>query len=182
MGLDCTLQCRSGVQAWGDRLAMNFGLDEVSAFVLPRARFSDLTNTWPFPAPAAPFKGRAELPESLKALFRPITVVVPDRQLIMENMLMAEASGEASILRSLSHIICPHMSLCLPSGQERFATQPVRWQSLQLYPPGLPSSLPVAYHAIRVQGFVEAKILAKKFASLYFLLEDLLSPAKHYDW
>ncbi|GBF96391.1 dynein heavy chain axonemal [Raphidocelis subcapitata] len=59
--------------------------------------------------------GRAELPESLKALFRPITVVVPDRQLIMENMLMAE-------------------------------------------------------------------VLAKKFASLYFLLEDLLSPAKHYDW
>jgi hypothetical protein len=59
--------------------------------------------------------GRAELPESLKALFRPITVMVPDRQLIMENMLMAE-------------------------------------------------------------GFVEAKNLAKKFASLYYLLEDLLSP------
>jgi hypothetical protein len=37
--------------------------------------------------------GRAELPESLKALFRPITVVVPDRQLIMENMLMAEVGG-----------------------------------------------------------------------------------------
>eukprot|EP00884_Botryococcus_braunii_P010094 jgi/Botrbrau1/19086/Bobra.0077s0003.2 len=65
--------------------------------------------------------GRAELPESLKVLFRPITVVVPDRQLIMENMLMAE-------------------------------------------------------------GFVQAKMLAKKFASLYYLLEDLLSPAKHYDW
>ena len=65
--------------------------------------------------------GRAELPESLKMLFRPITVVVPDRQLIMENMLMAE-------------------------------------------------------------GFTEADILAKKFASLYYLLEDLLSPQKHYDW
>lgn len=47
--------------------------------------------------------------------------MVPDRQLIMENMLMAE-------------------------------------------------------------GFVEAKMLAKKFASLYYLLEDLLSPQKHYDW
>lgn len=45
--------------------------------------------------------GRAELPESLKALFRPITVVVPDRQLIMENMLMAE----------VGHILCPGRSL-----------------------------------------------------------------------
>lgn len=33
-----------------------------------------------------------------------------------------------------------------------------------------------------MQGFVEAKMLAKKFASLYYLLEDLLSPQKHYDW
>lgn len=33
-----------------------------------------------------------------------------------------------------------------------------------------------------LQGFVEAKMLAKKFASLYYLLEDLLSPQKHYDW
>ena len=29
------------------------------------------------------------------------------------------------------------------------------------------------------EGFVEAKMLAKKFASLYYLLEDLLSPAKY---
>ena len=48
-------------------------------------------------------------------------MVVPDRQLIIENMLMAE-------------------------------------------------------------GFVDAKMLATKFASLYALLEDLLPPAKHYDW
>jgi hypothetical protein len=38
------------------------------------------------------------------------------------------------------------------------------------------------YCVLHVQGFVEAKMLAKKFASLYFLLEDLLSPQKHYDW
>ena len=35
------------------------------------------------------YLGRAELPEGLKALFRPITVVVPDIELICENMLIA---------------------------------------------------------------------------------------------
>jgi len=60
------------------------------------------------------YLGRAELPEGLKALFRPITVVVPDLELICENMLMAE-------------------------------------------------------------GFVNAKLLAKKFVTLYVLCRDLLS-------
>jgi len=67
------------------------------------------------------YLGRAELPEGLKALFRPITVVVPDLELICENMLMAE-------------------------------------------------------------GFVDSKVLAKKFTTLYFLCRDLLSKATHYDW
>lgn len=67
------------------------------------------------------YLGRSELPEGLKALFRPITVVVPDLELICENMLMAE-------------------------------------------------------------GFVNAKILAKKFTSLYSLCKDLLSKQMHYDW
>lgn len=67
------------------------------------------------------YLGRAELPEGLKALFRPITVVVPDLELICENMLMAE-------------------------------------------------------------GFTEAKVLAKKFTTLYALCKDLLSKALHYDW
>ena len=44
------------------------------------------------------YLGRAELPEGLKALFRPITVVVPDLELICENMLMAEGFEEAKIL------------------------------------------------------------------------------------
>jgi dynein heavy chain len=67
------------------------------------------------------YLGRSELPEGLKALFRPITVMVPDLELICENMLMAE-------------------------------------------------------------GFVQAKILAKKFTTLYFLCKDLLSKQDHYDW
>ena len=65
--------------------------------------------------------GRAELPEGLKVLFRPITVMVPDFDVIAENSLMA-------------------------------------------------------------QGFVEAKILSKKFVVLYALCADLLSKQMHYDW
>eukprot|EP01041_Mallomonas_annulata_P001785 gene1785-3464_t len=46
------------------------------------------------------YLGRSELPEGLKALFRPITVMVPDLVLICENMLMAEGFTQASILAS----------------------------------------------------------------------------------
>ena len=67
------------------------------------------------------YLGRSELPEGLKALFRPITVVVPDLEMICDNMLMSE-------------------------------------------------------------GFVHAKILSKKFFTLYTLCKDLLSKAAHYDW
>ena len=44
------------------------------------------------------YLGRSELPEGLKALFRPITVVVPDLELICENMLMAEGFEDAKNL------------------------------------------------------------------------------------
>jgi dynein heavy chain len=44
------------------------------------------------------YLGRTELPESLKNLFRPLTVVVPDLELICENMLMAEGFIEAKEL------------------------------------------------------------------------------------
>jgi len=67
------------------------------------------------------YLGRAELPEGLKTLFRPITVVVPDFELIAEILLMAE-------------------------------------------------------------GFIKAKVLARKFIILYSLCQDLLSKQAHYDW
>jgi dynein heavy chain len=44
------------------------------------------------------YPGRAELPESLKALFRPVSMCVPDLQMICENMLMGEGFLESIIL------------------------------------------------------------------------------------
>ena len=46
------------------------------------------------------YLGRSELPEGLKALFRPITVIVPDLVLICENMMMAEGFLQAKMLAS----------------------------------------------------------------------------------
>ena len=67
------------------------------------------------------YAGRTELPENMKALFRPCSMVVPDFNAICEIMLMAE-------------------------------------------------------------GFIEAKLLSRKFVTLYSLNKELLSKQDHYDW
>ena len=46
------------------------------------------------------YLGRTELPESLKVLFRPVTVMVADMQVIIENFLMAEGYTDATALAS----------------------------------------------------------------------------------
>ena len=67
------------------------------------------------------YAGRAELPENLKALFRPCAMVTPN----FENIAEVNLAGE---------------------------------------------------------GFVESKVLAKKFTAMYLVCKELLSKQMHYDW
>ena len=106
--------------------------------------------------------GRSELPEGLKALFRPMTVVVPDLVLICENFLMAQVGSSTTPTRS--HPLPP---------------APTRSHPL---PPAPTRSHPLPTTYTTHQGFEQAKILASKFFGLYNLLGSLLSKQMHYDW
>jgi len=44
------------------------------------------------------YEGRSELPDNLKALFRPVTMVTPDQLLICENMLLSEGFHDSKRL------------------------------------------------------------------------------------
>ncbi len=96
-------------------------------------------------------------------------MVVPDRQLIMENMLMAEGFVSAKV-RLVLHVCCAAPGTALARSKLLFFTGTQHFRCSG------------AYHMQSRCRCLLAQMLAKKFAALYFLLEDLLSPAKHYDF
>lgn len=64
------------------------------------------------------YAGRTELPESVKALFRPVVVIVPDLQQICEIMLFSEGflGAKVSVLVTSCRLcLCP-VSVLLPSS------------------------------------------------------------------
>ena len=64
-------------------------------------------------------RGRSELPEGLKALFRPIAVTVPDFNVQLEQMLMGGRVAEWKALSRKFAVFCELCKDLLPKAHQR---------------------------------------------------------------
>mmetsp|Transcript_13737 Transcript_13737/g.31794 ORF Transcript_13737/g.31794 Transcript_13737/m.31794 type:complete len:4493 (-) Transcript_13737:49-13527(-) len=98
-----------GIRGKKDRFL--FEEDEISLCLDPLC-FSNITMN-------PGYAGRTELPESVKALFRPCAMIVPDMDLISEIMLMSEGFSEGKILAK-KFMILYRLNESLLSAQKHY--------------------------------------------------------------
>jgi len=122
------------------------------------------------------YLGRSELPEGLKALFRPMTVMVPDLVLICENMLMAEGFITAKDLASKFFCLYSLLKALLSAqlhydwGLRAIKSVLVVAGSFKRAEPDLPEDA-ILMRALR--DFNIPKIVAEDYVVFYGLLGDL---------
>ena len=86
------LMCYDAIRSFMITNDAEFSFDEDRIRVVPTMGFFITMNPG--------YKGRAELPESIKVQFRPCAMIKADFQLIAENMLLSEGFKEAKVLSS----------------------------------------------------------------------------------
>ena len=110
------------------------------------------------------YAGRSELPDNLKALFRPVAMMIPDYALVAEVMLLSEGQSTHPIPTNC-HLpfvkLKPSNAQHVEDSKKLLAINPV---------------------TILSAGFEDSRTLARKMVKLYKLASEQLSQQDHYDF